>query len=129
MITMSEIVTIVRVNTPYDTGYMYSNGVRFSEDATKYTILFDGNAVPYISYTEYEWVSPRWKGKQNPNENWIRVKTTNDLIYMINNATTNEKKRIMKHHERTILGRERALQDRNQMKSQGTLQSIKGNKR
>jgi hypothetical protein len=129
MIKMSEIVTIVRANMPYDTGFMYANGTRFSEDATKFKITYDGNAVPYIPYQEYGFRHYISKKLITINQGFIRNNTVNDLNHLINVSSTNEKRRIMKHHERTNLGRERAMLDKGNMMSQGTLQSLKGNKR
>ena len=28
--------------------------------------------APYVFYTNEEWKSPKWKGKQNPNEGWFQ---------------------------------------------------------
>jgi hypothetical protein len=128
MITLAEIRTVVNVNVPFKTGFMYSNGTRFSEDAVKFSIVFDGNAVPYIPYTEYKWVHKRWKGAINPNEGWIRNKTVNDLCSIINQTSGREKSLIMSAHKRTLQARETLAREHNQMISQGTLQSIKGNK-
>lgn len=127
MIKMSEIKTIVRANIPYDNGDMYNKGTRFSEDATKFSVIYDGNVIPYIAYQEYGFTHYRSREFIKVNQFFIRDNTTNDLNYLINLAPTNEKRRIMKHHERTILARERTLHGRNQMKSQGTLQSFEGN--
>lgn len=128
MISISDIKTVVRVNIPYDNGDMWNLGTRFSEDPTKFTIIFDGNVIPYIPYTEYEWKSPRWHGKQNPNEGWIRTNTVNDLDFMINQASSGESSKIMSAHNRTNLARKRTFHSKEQMVSQGTLTSLKGNK-
>ena len=124
MITLSEIRLIALANIPYDKGFMYMNGTRFSEDSTKFSIVYDGNAVPYIPYTEFVWKAKRWNGAINPNEGWIRNNTVNDLDHIINTAYNGEKSLIMKKHERTVVARARE----NKI-AQGTLQSLKGNKR
>lgn len=117
---ISDIRAVVLINVPYDTGFMYSNGTRFLEDSTKFSIIYDGNVVPYIPYTEYKWVSPKWHGKPNPNEGWIKDKTVNDLNLMINTASSSERATIRKRYERKN-------QVRDSLKTQGNLQSIKGN--
>lgn len=120
MLKMSEIKNIVQANMPFDKGFMFMNGARYTEDETKFSITFDGNAVPYIPYTEYEWKSKRWNGKTNPNEGWIRNNTVNDLTLLINTATSREKRLIFSRHTRTAQARERMI-------SQGILESVKGN--
>ena len=128
MISVSDIKTVVLVNAPFDKGNLYMNGIRFAEDATKFTITFDGNVVPYIPYTEFKWKHKRWKGKQNPNEKWIRRNTVNDLTHLINSASARESKLIMSRHVRTSQARQTIVNNKlEQMKSQGTVQSIKGN--
>jgi len=120
MISLSEIRTVVRANTPYKTGFLFDNGIRFSEDSTKFSITYDGNVVPYMGYTEGKWVHKRWKGAVNPNEGWIKNNTVNDLNLMINTATSSEKSAIKKKYERKNSVREQLI-------SQGNLQSLKGN--
>ena len=34
-------------------------------------IFVDSAIAPYVVYTNEPWVSPKWKGKQNPNEKWF----------------------------------------------------------
>lgn len=31
---------------------------------------FDKGLAPYTPFTNEMWISPRWNGKKNPNENW-----------------------------------------------------------
>ena len=28
-------------------------------------------STPYVPYTVEKWISPRWRGRKNPNEQWI----------------------------------------------------------
>ena len=120
MITLNDIRLTVQNYIPYDTGFMYANGTRFSEDDVKFTIIYDGNAVPYIPYQEYGFTHYR-SGKQiTVNQGFIQNDTVNALDFLINNATAKEKSLILAQSKRTV-------QARNNMMSQGTLQSIKGN--
>ena len=119
--TLSEIRTTVLSYIPYDQGFMFANGTRYSEDSTKYVIVYDGNAVPYIPYTEYKWISPRWNGAKNPNEAFIRNDTVNALSFLINQASGRQKNLIMAANKRTVQARASQL-------SQGTLQTLKGNR-
>lgn len=34
-------------------------------------IYIDENVAPYVPYTNEKWISPKWKGKKNPNEDWF----------------------------------------------------------
>lgn len=70
---------------PIDTGNMRYNSLKLekiSEDT--YMVFFnqigehkpgelDGIA-PYIPYTNEPWISPKWKGKKNPNQGWFNEK-------------------------------------------------------
>jgi len=116
---LTDIRTTVLSYIPYDKGFMYANGTRFSETNTMYSIMYDGNAVPYIPYTEYKWISPKWNGKKNPNEAWIRNDTVNALDFLINQATSRQRSLIMATNKRTV-------QARNNQLSQGTLTQLKG---
>ena len=31
--------------------------------------------IYYFPYTELEWISPRWRGRRNPNERWFALGT------------------------------------------------------
>lgn len=121
MITLNDIRTTVLNYIPYDKGFMYMNGTRFSEDATKFTIIYDGNAVPYIPYQEYGFKHYRSGKMVTVNKGFIQNDTVNALNYLINGASSREKSLILAQSKRTV-------QARNNMLSQGTLQSVKGNK-
>jgi len=120
MITLSEIKYTVLNYIPYDKGFMYANGTRFSEDATKYSIVYDGNAVPYIGYQEYGFI--HWKSGQEitVNKGFISNDTVNALDFLINQGTSKQRDMILAQSKRTV-------QARNNQLSQGTLQSLKGN--
>ena len=122
MIDMRDIITIVEANFPFDTGYMYKNGARYSENPNSFVIAYDGNVVPYIPYQEYGFT--HWKSGKfiTVNQYFIQNNTVNDLSYLINTATTSEKSRIMQYHKRTTDARA-------SMTSQGNLTSLTGNKR
>lgn len=122
MITMNEIRYTVQNYIPYDTGNMYINGTRFFEDATKYSVIYDGNSVPYIPYQEYGFKHYRSGKFITVNQGFIQNDTVNALDYLINTATSREKSLILAQSKRTV-------EARNNQLSQGTLQSIKGNKR
>ena len=121
MISISEIKYTVKNYIPYDTGFMYSSGTRFSEDSTKFSIVYDGNAVPYISYQEYGFKHYLSGKFITVNQYFIQNDTVNALNYLINTANTREKSLILAQSKRTVQARDKLL-------SQGTLTSLKGNK-
>ena len=41
----------------------------------------DERQAPYLPYTNEKWISPRWKGKKNPNRKWY-----NKAMYSFCNA-------------------------------------------
>jgi len=120
MITLNEIRLTVQNYIPYDKGFMYINGTRFSEDSTKFTIIYDGNAVPYIPYQEYGFTHYRSGKFITVNQGFIQNDTVNALSYLINQSSSRERSMILAQSKRTV-------QARNNMMSQGTLDSIKGN--
>lgn len=44
--------------------------IRF-KDANTCVIYIDPKIAPYMPYTTEKWISPKWKGKKNPNEGWF----------------------------------------------------------
>lgn len=120
MITLSEIRYTVLSYIPYDKGFMYINGTRFVEDNTKFSIIYDGNAVPYIPYQEYGFKHYRSGKLVTVNKHFIQADTVNALNFLINSATSGEKSLIMAANKRTV-------QARNNQISQGTMESLKGN--
>lgn len=52
------------------TGNMALNALQYSVERDVFHIWIDDKIAPYVYYTEYPWTSPKWHGKQNPNEGW-----------------------------------------------------------
>lgn len=52
------------------TGNMAFNALRYQEEGGQFVIYMDESIAPYVPYTNEPWLSPRWGGKQNPNEGW-----------------------------------------------------------
>lgn len=60
---------IVKDWCPIDTGKMNSEiYLEWREDG--FTIVIP---TEYTVYTNEVWISPKWKGKSNPNEGWINI--------------------------------------------------------
>lgn len=50
-----------------------TNALRNSIHIEGNNIIVGGGIVDYAVYTNEKWISPRWNGKQNPNEAWVEV--------------------------------------------------------
>lgn len=56
---------------PKDTKNLAVNALKMEETPDGYVIYIDEDIAPYMPYTNEPWISPRWGGKQNPNEFWF----------------------------------------------------------
>ena len=124
MITINDIRTIVLANipiAPVKGGKMYRDGTRYGEDAVKFSIVYDGNMVPYIAPQEYGFRHWRSGKKVEVNKHFIQVDTVSELNLLINTANSSEKATLLKRQGRKS-------QVRDSLIAQGNLQSIKGNK-
>lgn len=120
MITINDIRLTVQAYIPYDSGYMYMHGTRFSETPTMFSVIYDGNSVPYIPYQEYgftHWLSGQ---RVEVNMHFIQDDTTNALDYLINQASSGDQQRLLAFSKRKV-------QARNSQLSQGVLETAKGN--
>ncbi len=62
---------LLRSVSPVDTGNLRENIKVERVNENEYQIKICSPLVDYVVYTNEAWVSPRWKGKKNPNEKWI----------------------------------------------------------
>lgn len=53
------------------TGNLKYNATKVEHFADYSRIFVDEGIAPYMPYTNEPWISPRWKGAKNPNENWF----------------------------------------------------------
>ena len=118
---MNDIRTTVASYIPYDKGFMFLHANRYTEDATKYSITYDGNVVPYIQWQEYGFTHYITRQRVEVNKGFIQNDTVNALDFLINQASANEKSLIMADRKQTVQARARMI-------SQGTLESLQGNK-
>lgn len=65
-----SIVEELRSMVPRDTGNMAYNALRYELQGDVLDITVDPAIAPYVYFTNEPWVSPKWNGKQNPNEGW-----------------------------------------------------------
>ena len=68
----------MRSQAPYKDGDLSKN-IKVDDTPTGFTIYVDGETLEsetgtdYMPYTNELWVSPRWRGRQNPNLKWFDV--------------------------------------------------------
>lgn len=55
---------------PRDTGNMEFNALKVKVEGRYVIVYFDTKVAPYIPYTNEPWLSARWHGKRNPNQDW-----------------------------------------------------------
>ena len=65
-----SVVEELRSMVPRDTGNMAYNALRYELQNDVLDITVDPAIAPYVYFTNEPWVSPKWNGKQNPNEGW-----------------------------------------------------------
>lgn len=72
--TADFLVLWLQVKAPKASFNLAVNGIRKAYDElTGYPIIvIGGEPAPYAIYTNEPWISPRWGGKQNPNQAWIQ---------------------------------------------------------
>lgn len=52
------------------TGNLKYNALKVMKAPQSMLIYVDQNIAPYMPFTNERWISPRWKGAENPNEHW-----------------------------------------------------------
>ena len=78
-------VDLLRKKAPKDTGNLAYNAIKYRWNSpTQFEIYIDvgdtdaftrgqpliKGLAPYTPFTNEVWISPRWNGKPNPNQNW-----------------------------------------------------------
>lgn len=57
---------------PYDSGNLRNSATYVKKNSENEVQIFvDSEIAPYVVYTNEPWISPKWKGKENPNEKWF----------------------------------------------------------
>lgn len=63
---------LFRLTAPVDTGNLAFNSIKAKfSSPTRAVVYVDIKVAPYMPYTNEPWISPRRKGKKNPNEKWF----------------------------------------------------------
>ena len=96
-----KAVQELRKKAPKDTGNLAYNAIKYrwigdnefeiyidvgDTDAFVKSQKYLQGTAPYTPFTNEKWISPRWNGKQNPNENWWN-NAVEFIIAYIANAT------------------------------------------
>lgn len=89
-----EAVNLYRKFAPKDTGNLAYNSIKYQwVSPDKFVIYVDTGRTtttsprikgiaPYMPFTNEKWVSPKWNGKVNPNENWWNEATEYIVNYI-----------------------------------------------
>ena len=82
-LAIKDAVSIARLHIPIDTGNMSLNAFNFEYLGNmRWKISIDEKKAPYVPFVNEKWISPRWGGKQNPNEGfWQGIRDS--LVAMI----------------------------------------------
>lgn len=68
------VQSVLQMFAPKRTGNLAFNSIRELQEfktPTQNVIAIGGELAPYAVYTNEKWISPRWSGRSNPNEQWI----------------------------------------------------------
>lgn len=76
---------------PKDTGNLAYNAIKLKKTKNGYVIKVDSKIAPYMVYTEEPWISPKWHGKKNPNEEWFK-QLAEDIAEYIRQIFNGERK-------------------------------------
>ena len=65
---MARVLLLLKEQAPYRSGELVQS-ITMQKTATGYELTI---AAPHTVFTNEKWISPRWRGRQNPNEAWIQ---------------------------------------------------------
>lgn len=74
-LAIKDAVSAARVLIPIDTGNLRYNSFKIEPLGNmRWKVFIDDKVAPYAPYVNEKWISPKWHGKQNPNEGfWKKV--------------------------------------------------------
>ena len=68
-LAIKDTVAMARYLIPIDTGNLRWDSFNMRrQDKDTWIVYIDDEVAPYAPYVNEKWVSPKWNGKQNPNE-------------------------------------------------------------
>lgn len=68
-----EWVPNPRTRGKTSTGNMAFNALKYVVEGDVFRVYVDEQIAPYVWYTIKPWLSPRWHGKRNPNQDWDKI--------------------------------------------------------
>ena len=68
-----EWVPNPRTRYKTSTGNMAFNALKYVVEEDVFRVYVDEQVAPYVWYTIKPWLSPRWNGKRNPNQDWDKI--------------------------------------------------------
>ncbi len=74
-LAIKDAVSAARVLIQIDTGNLRYNSFKIDHKSKNtWVVYIDDKVAPYAPYVNEPWISPKWHGKQNPNEGfWKKV--------------------------------------------------------
>lgn len=74
-LAIKDTIAFARYLIPIDTGNLRYNSFKIEHKSKNtWVVYIDEKVAPYAPYVNEKWISPKWNGKQNPNEGfWKEV--------------------------------------------------------
>ena len=114
------LVMALKSVCPYRTGNLERNGIRVKIDNGTMCVEIghDTSKVlgEYAVYTNEPWISPKWGGKQNPNQGWIErgIEKALPLIKQVyQGMTADDFNNVMDDLQRQTATRQAQIRKRN----------------
>jgi hypothetical protein len=70
---------------PSPRSYVLRNSIKVKQNAKGFELVSERSAFPkdyYMPYTNEPWISPRWRGRENPNLYWFENAHEQLALYM-----------------------------------------------
>lgn len=72
-LAIMNAVSTARLLIPYRTRNLKLNSFKWERvNEKEWRVYIDLDIAPYAPYVNEKWISPKWKGKQNPNEGFFQ---------------------------------------------------------
>lgn len=74
-LAIKDTIAFARYLIPKDTGNLRYNSFKIKHKSKNtWVVYIDEKVAPYAPYVNEKWISPKWHGRQNPNEGfWKEV--------------------------------------------------------
>lgn len=114
------LVMALKSVCPYRTGTLERNGIRVKIDNGTMCVVVGHETSKllgeYAVYTNEPWISPKWGGKQNPNQGWIErgIEKALPLIKQVyQGMTADDFNNVMDDLQRQTATRQAQIRKRN----------------